>query len=77
MKMENIKYMNNKKDVFLVVYNGECYIIPLELKDRYDGTSYYDRKEEFSNYILPDGIILEEMSIDENDLKSIIEGDFY
>lgn len=73
----NNNNMTNKLEVFLTIHEGECYIIPTELRDKYDGTSFYDREKEFSNYILPNGILLEEILINDHDLESIIEGDFY
>lgn len=68
--------MNDKVSCFLAILEGEVFIIPQELYDNFCGTSFYDRSREFSNYALTDGVILEDILIDESDMDSIIEGDF-
>lgn len=69
--------MNNKIECFLAVMEGDCYLIPSELRDNFDGTSFYDRRKEFSNYIIPDGAIIEEILVNDHDLEELIAGDFY
>lgn len=61
---------------FTANLDGVSYIIPSHLRDRFDGTSYYDRETVFENYIVPEGAIIETILVDEYDLKCLIDGDF-
>ena len=69
--------MNKNVDCFIANLEGYVYIIPTELRDKFDGTDYYDRGNLFSQYLLPDDAIIDEVLIKQNDLQSLIDGDLY
>lgn len=68
--------MENKIECFIACLEGYAYIIPKNLRDKFDGTDYYDRKRIFENYILPDDAILESVMVDNYDFQCLIDGDF-
>ena len=68
--------MNNKLECFIANLEGEVYIIPIEKRDEFDGTPYYDRSKRFGNYILPDEAVLDLVLVDETDMENIIDGWF-
>lgn len=69
--------MSKKVECFIANLEGYIYIIPTELRDKFDGTDFYDRNNVFQNYLLPDDAILDIVLVDSYDLQSIIDGDFY
>ncbi len=67
--------MENKTECFVANLDQETYIIPVELRDKFDGTNYYDRKSIFSQYVLPDDVILDSVFVDEYDMQCLLDGD--
>ncbi len=67
--------MKDKKECFIANLEGIVYIIPTELRDEFEGTSYYDRESVFSDYILTDDVIFDSILIDSYDLECLINGD--
>lgn len=68
--------MENKKECFIAHLEGETYVIPTELRDKFDGTDYYDRIKVFSIYVLLDDAIFESVFVDDYDLQCLVDGDF-
>lgn len=66
---------DNKKECKIYNLENNLYIIPTERADDFESTSYYDRKNDFAEYILPDEAVLEEVYVDKYDLQSLIDGD--
>ncbi len=67
--------MEDKIECFIANLEGYVFIIPSAERDLFEGTSYYDRKDIFSQYVLPDDVILEEILVDGYDLRCLIDGD--
>ncbi len=74
--MERLKIMKDKVDCFIIKMEGDTYIIPQKLRDKFDGTDYYQKRSDFSEYILGDDAIIENIFIDDYDLQCLIEGEF-
>lgn len=67
--------MENKIECFIASLDGYVFIIPVELQEKFEGTSYYDRRDAFAAYILPDDVIFDSIYIDEYDVQCLIDGD--
>lgn len=68
--------MENRIDCFIASLEGYVYIIPVDLRDKFDGIDYYNRQKVFERYILPDDAIIESAFIDDGDMENLINGDF-
>lgn len=68
--------MSNKKECNLYGIDGEFYLIPFDLIEKFEGLPYYEKKEEFSNYCLPYDLVIEDILVNNHDIDSLIEGDF-
>lgn len=57
------------------IYNvgGFVYIIPNELVNSFEETTYEDKEDRFSEYILQDDMIIEEIEISPGDFRNFLE----
>lgn len=67
--------MDNKIECFVASLEGCIYVVPVDLREKFEGTDYYDRKKSFFQYILPDDAILDSVFVDEYDMQCLIDGD--
>lgn len=68
--------MNNQIECNLYGIDGEFYLIPHNLVDKFEALPYYEKKEEFSNYCLPYDLVIEEIFVSNHDIESLLDGDF-
>lgn len=67
----------NKINCFLTIQEGFCYLIPEDLMNKFEGTDYYDRYNEFGHYIIPDGVTIDDIDVPDNDIEILIDGEMY
>lgn len=64
--------MNDKEcSIFNMGYN--IYIIPTELLDKFEATPYDDRDKEFSQFILEEGGVIENVLINSLEYENFLE----
>lgn len=66
--------MENKVQCNIYNMDDVVYVIPMHEVDRFESTSYYDRKKDFSIYVLTDGTTLEDVSVDSYDFDNLVDG---
>lgn len=67
--------MNSKENCFICNSGGNTYLIPDRLRNEFDESLYYERYDRFRDYILPDEVIIEDISVSSYDLQALIDGD--
>lgn len=67
---------NNKKECFIANFDGNVYLIPMELRDLFDSVYYESRHKEFEKYLVPDEVIFENITVDNTDFDYLMDGGY-